>query len=296
MKKNALDCRIRILFRIILGIVLFLLMPLFSTVGTVCGEDGSPLLNSSGVVNRSISVDPIGKSEGYAAVLYDNRNGLPTSEANAITETSDGFIWIGSYAGLIRYDGNTFERIDLGGLASIKCLFVDSRDRLWIGTNDNGVAVMERGEIRKWGKLDGMKSAHTRAIAEDRSGTIYIATTSGITMIDPEYHLTQLEGDNISEANMRDLRMSKDKVIYGTTDSGEIMIIRDGILLKYLSLDDSPIGRAGTIIPDPETEGRIYMEAGDFGLYYVDLSNGITVLEKIEIDPLIYLKAMEYIE
>ena len=44
-------------------------------------------------------------------MMYNNRNGLPTSEANAITQTSDGFIWIGSYAGLIRYDGNTFERV-----------------------------------------------------------------------------------------------------------------------------------------------------------------------------------------
>lgn len=51
-------------------------------------------------------VDPTGKNEDYAAFLYDNTTGLPTSEANAIAETSDGFIWIGGYGGLIRYDGN----------------------------------------------------------------------------------------------------------------------------------------------------------------------------------------------
>ena len=120
-----------------------------------------------------ISVDLEGQTEGYSAVLYDNSNGLPTSEANAIAETSEGFIWIGSYAGLIRYDGNTFERIgSTGGISSIKCLYVDSRDRLWMGTNDNGVAVMENGEFKLWGKLDGLKSAHTRAITEDENGTI----------------------------------------------------------------------------------------------------------------------------
>ncbi|MBE5905461.1 MAG: hypothetical protein E7277_01535 [Lachnospiraceae bacterium] len=47
--------------------------------------------------------------EGYSAVLYDNTNGLPTSEANAIAETSEGFIWIGSYSGLIRYDRNIIQ-------------------------------------------------------------------------------------------------------------------------------------------------------------------------------------------
>ena len=62
-------------------------------------------INSSGVPNRALNVDPIGINEGFSAVLYDNTKGLPTSEANAIAETSEGFIWIGSYAGLIRYDG-----------------------------------------------------------------------------------------------------------------------------------------------------------------------------------------------
>lgn len=56
--------------------------------------------NASGVLNRSISVDPTGCSEGFSAVMYNNLNGLPTADATAIAETGEGFIWIGSYAGL----------------------------------------------------------------------------------------------------------------------------------------------------------------------------------------------------
>ncbi|MCR4922818.1 MAG: hypothetical protein K5931_02285, partial [Lachnospiraceae bacterium] len=72
--------------------------------GTVRASESGILLNTSGNINRSVSVDPTGLKEGFSAVIYDNNNGLPTSEANAIAETSDGFLWIGSYAGLIRYD------------------------------------------------------------------------------------------------------------------------------------------------------------------------------------------------
>ena len=57
-------------------------------------------------------VDPTNEEVGYTSVLYDNDNGLPTSEANAIAETEEGFIWIGGYSGLIRYDGQNFERYD----------------------------------------------------------------------------------------------------------------------------------------------------------------------------------------
>ena len=41
----------------------------------------------------------------FILLLYDNTNGLPTSDANAIVQTADGFIWIGSYGGLIRFNG-----------------------------------------------------------------------------------------------------------------------------------------------------------------------------------------------
>ena len=264
----------------------------------ICAAESDPVSrNACGIVNRPLSVDPTGRIEGFSAVLYDNSNGLPTSEANAIAETGEGFLWIGSYAGLIRYDGNSFERMDsTGGLTSIKCLYVDSKDRLWIGTNDNGVAVIERGELRIWGKLDGMRSAHTRAITEDQNGTIYIATTRGIALIDSENNLRMMEEEAIAEADMRDLRTANDGVIYGTTDTGDLMLIRDGALLRYISAAESPLNGAGTILPDPKEPGRIYQEAADLGLYYVDLNNGYTVLEKIDIAPLTYLRQIEYID
>ena len=246
---------------------------------------------------KHISVDIVNRTEGYSEVLYDNTNGLPTSEANAIVETNDGFIWIGSYAGLIRYDGNTFERMDsTNGLTSVKCLFTDSRGRLWIGTNDNGVAVMEKGRLRMWGKLDGMKSAHTRAIAEDTNGVIYVATAGGITMIDDEYTLSSIEDERVADANMRNLRLGNDGVLYATTDLGDLMTIRDGKVLNYISLEDNPLKGAGSILPDPAAPGKLYQEAVDFGLYYIDVSDGFEILEKIDIAPLKYLLSMEYID
>ncbi|MDE6579071.1 MAG: hypothetical protein K2K41_00865, partial [Ruminiclostridium sp.] len=47
---------------------------------------------------------------------YDNTNGLPTSEANTVLQTSDGYVWIGSYGGLIRYDGISFHNYSEGGV------------------------------------------------------------------------------------------------------------------------------------------------------------------------------------
>ena len=243
------------------------------------------------------TVDPVNQPENFSAVLYDNTNGLPTSEANAIVQTSEGFIWIGSYGGLIRYDGNTFVRMDsTSGITSIKCLYVDSRDRLWIGTNDNGVAVLERGELRKWGKLDGMLSAHTRAITGDESDTIYVATTCGIAVIDPDGNLRMMEDEAIAEANMRDLRMGSDGIIYGLTNFGDLMKIRDGKLISFLSAEESPVQGVASMLPDPAEPGKLWFEGGDFGFYHASYGDNLTDLERIDIQPLSSVQQMEYID
>lgn len=243
------------------------------------------------------TVDPVSHPENYSAVLYDNTNGLPTSEANAIVQTADGFIWIGSYGGLIRYDGNTFVRMDsTGGITSIKCLYVDSNDRLWIGTNDNGVAVMERDEISKWGKLDGLKSAHIRAITGDQDGIVYIATTCGIAMIDPDGNLNMMEDEAIAEANMRDLKMGSDGIIYGITNFGDLMKIKDGKLISFLSAAENPVQGVASMLPDPEEPGKLYFEAGDFGFYHASYGEKLTDLKKIDIDPLSSVYQIEYID
>ena len=79
----------------------------------------------------AVDSDPTGLGMGFSAILYDNSNGLPTSEANAIVQSDDGYIWIGSYSGLIRYDGNTFYRYDAStGVSSVVTIFSDSRGRI----------------------------------------------------------------------------------------------------------------------------------------------------------------------
>ena len=89
--------------------------------------------------------------------------------------------------------------------------------------------------------IDGMKSAHTRAITGDQNGTIYIATTCGIAMIDPDGALRMMEDEAIAEANMRDLRMGSDGFIYGLTNFGDLIKIRDGELISFLSAEESPV-------------------------------------------------------
>ena len=239
---------------------------------------------------------PLGSNNDLYPVLYDNTNGLPTAEANDIAQTSEGFIWIACYAGLIRYDGNTFERLDsTEGLNSISCLLVDRKDRLWIGTNDNGVALMEKGEVRFWNEEDGLGSPKIREIAEDGDGCIYVGTTSGIVMFDPDLNMTPLTDSRIANAYVDRMVPGDDELVYCTTSGNEMFILRDGNLVNIYENSDSVIENITAIYPDPKVPGKVYYGTEKSGIYLVDIKAGPESAEHIDIDPLYSVNEMKQI-
>lgn len=264
--------------RVISWLFLVPALTLMLTAGEVCAARGS-----EGV----LTVDPVKEPDNYSALLYDNTNGLPTAEANAIVQTSEGFIWIGSYGGLIRYDGNTFERMDsTAGVASVVSLFVDSRDRLWIGTNDSGLALMENGEFRIWGEDEGIGSSYVCAIAEGADGTIYAGTTEGITMVSPDdFSLKRVENPKVAGAYIESIRLGNNGLLYCLTNEDDFFTLKDGEVIDYIGHEESGIGGFTSILPDQENPGMVYISTGDAGFYYGDPKN-LTGMNKIDISPL----------
>jgi energy-coupling factor transport system substrate-specific component len=245
------------------------------------------------VAGEELSVDPTGKGEGYSTVLYDNTSGLPTSEANDIVETSEGFIWIGSYSGLIRYDGNTFERIDsTTGIASVVNLFVDSKDRLWVGTNDSGAAVMEKGEFTIYNKENGLTSLSIRSITEDNDGNIYLGTTQGIALIDESGKLSMIDEPQINNGYIRMLNKGSGDTIYGITIDGAVFTLENKRLKSFIDPEQLGIEDAHSILPDPAKEGYIYIGTKDNAVYHGELSKGFKNTAPTDISPLGYVNSM----
>ena len=233
------------------------------------------------------SVDPVRNNDNYSAVVYDNTNGLPAAEANTIVQTSEGFIWIGCYAGLVRYDGNNFERLDsTQGVNSISCLYVDKQDRLWIGTNDNGLAVMENGEFRFWGEKDGLGAFKINDIEGYEDGCVYVGTTSGISMFKSNLEMVTLKDDRIDDVYVESMVAGSDGLVYCTSHDGNIFILRDGNLVNYYEKDETmhPIT---CVYPDNKKPGWIYYGTEDEGVFHVNLKSGFNTAEHIDISPLI---------
>ena len=250
--------------------------------------------NVSGGDYEDLAINPTG-GEGYSAVLYDNTNGLPTSEANAIAETEEGFIWIGSYSGLIRYDGNTFERVDsTTGIASVVSLYVDSKNRLWIGTNDSGIAVMENGKYTMFKDSKELKSSSIRAIVEDDEGNIFIATTNGLGMIDTNMKLHAIDESQLNDEYIQELRKGSDGTIYGNTLSGAVFLIKDKKVTEFYDGTKMGMGPISTILPDSENKDKIYLGSDNTLIYYGRLGDTLDKFEEINVEPLSSINSIEH--
>ena len=206
------------------------------------------------------------------SVLYMRDNGLPTSDANDVVQSDDGFIWIASYGGLVRYDGNNFYRYDASvGVSNTTCLYVDSKGRLWGGSNDKGAFVKEREEFTFFRKESGLQSVFIRAICEDEHGNILIGSEEGIDYIEAGTDLhalskkgedsgsseTQQESENaennagsqkgvmvhallderLRHTSIKDLRPGRDHEICGITYDGALFTIRDLKVTSYYTAE-----------------------------------------------------------
>ena len=240
--------------------------------------------------------DLIKNGSGYTSVFYDNTNGLPTSESNTVAQTSDGFIWIGCYSGLIRYNGNEFYRYDSSvGVSSVVSLYVDSSDRLWIGTNDNGAAVMTQEGFQFFDRSEGLNSGSVRSISEDDKGNIIIATTMGLAYVNDEMKLFQINEPQINKEYILELKKGSDDIIYGITLSGGIFTIENLRVSAYYSAKDIGIPPVSSILPDPKNNGYVYIGTEDSSIIYGSLKDGMKNKKTFSVAPHTKVNMMRFL-
>jgi ligand-binding sensor domain-containing protein/signal transduction histidine kinase len=135
---------------------------------------------------------------------WSAEDGLPDNEANSVIQTRDGYLWIGTFHGLARFDGSqftVFDEMDTNTRAlksdQITFLYEDSQTNLWIGTQSSGLAVIQNGKIRSF-EAETEKAGPVRCASEN-SGNILFLSANGIAayhdgqmVFHPNYYSPQL--------------------------------------------------------------------------------------------------------
>ncbi len=86
----------------------------------------------------------------YLVDDWDTENNLPSSTVTSIAQTPDGYLWVGTYNGLARFDGarfETFDPVNKPALSQprVQGLFLDASGTLWINTFRGGLTTYRAG-------------------------------------------------------------------------------------------------------------------------------------------------------
>src|SRR5580692_11531335 len=115
--------------------------------------------------------------------------GAPLGGAVALAQTSDGYLWVAGPSGLFRFDGISFERVQLPHdpkLASLKLFsaYAPPGGGLWVGFTLGGVAFFKDGRWRVFSGADGLPPSSPWEFAQTRDGTQWVVTSSDLARFD----------------------------------------------------------------------------------------------------------------
>jgi len=119
----------------------------------------------------------------FNARLWQAEDGLPNNIVQAIAQTTNDYLWVGTREGLAQFDGDQFYVINLIAQStqpSINCLYGSRDGRLWIGTERNGIFCLDKGSVIHYSAPAIGSDIDVYQIVEGRDGSVWFATSQGI--------------------------------------------------------------------------------------------------------------------
>ena len=129
------------------------------------------------------ALEPSTPLANYGRQTWVMENGLPQNTVQALVQTRDGFVWLGTEVGLVRFDGNGFQVFDRNSTpalpgSDVRCLLETKDGALWIGTSE-GLARWKDGVVTAFTTRDGLPGNGILTVVEDKAGALWASTNEG---------------------------------------------------------------------------------------------------------------------
>jgi signal transduction histidine kinase/ligand-binding sensor domain-containing protein len=143
------------------------------------------LLGCCGV--SGFALEPSTPLASYSRQTWVMENGLPQNTVQALLQTRDGFIWLGTEVGLVRFDGNGFQVFDRSSSPAlpgndVRCLLETHDGALWIGTSE-GLARWKDGSVTAFTTKDGLPGNGILVLGAKEDGSLWTWTDQGLAQL-----------------------------------------------------------------------------------------------------------------
>lgn len=121
----------------------------------------------------------------YTITAWTARDGLPAGNVWALAQDADGYLWVGSDGGLLRFDGVRFVHWEsedpLFTQKPVRSLHTSRDGTLWVGFGDaGGISRIRDGHISSFDESEGLPKGAVMALVEDASGRVWAGGDAGL--------------------------------------------------------------------------------------------------------------------
>lgn len=189
---------------------------------------------------------------------WSTEDGLPQSSIHSIAQTTDGYIWVGTEAGLARFDGLQFRVFDqvtdpVLKSSDICCLVPDNDRGLWVGTREGLVHRTFSGFLW-YGAQEGLPSTEITGLSRTSNGALLVTTSAGSIQW-PHSATTIPSSDNANAM--------------WSWNADEVQLHAPASTHRWRAGNELPAGRISTLAIDRE------------GYAWVGMTSGVTVVDPV---------------
>jgi signal transduction histidine kinase/ligand-binding sensor domain-containing protein len=206
----------------------------------------------------------------YARQSWVMENGLPQDTVQALAQTRDGFVWLGTEAGLVRFDGSSFAVFDRNSTPAlpsgdVRCLLETGDGALWVGTSD-GLARWKDGVVTAFGARNGLPGGPVRALVETSQNVLWAWTDMGVARLSGGQFVAATNAEGLPAGAMTSWAADGTGGLWVATNHG-LAVYRDGAWTAA-----APQGRSGA---QTGVDGPYAVARGDAGGVLVASSGGV---------------------
>ena len=231
------------------------------------------ILTTIALLLMLLPLTPKATGQTFEFKTYNSSSGLPDNFTYAITQGDNGFIWIGTSEGLVRFDGREFVNFTQNdSLAEnfVQSLFVDSRGTLWIGHNNGNITYKKNHKFHKI--KANLTERPVKDICEDNNGNIwFINQKSGLFKLDDNYRPHQIKYNWRKKGRLRFYSMaaiSSKEFLLGTLNGLYLVILdKNDMITTVKHIKDIPRTKVNRIIKKHGENNKFWIATDDEGFY-----------------------------
>ncbi|MCD8483021.1 MAG: ATP-binding protein, partial [Verrucomicrobia bacterium] len=202
----------------------------------------------------------------YSVRLWNMENGAPTDRINDIIQCSDGFIWMATYEGLIRFDGSSgrlFNHQDHPSLMGGIIVIAESAPgELWMLNNSNNLVRIRSGEFTVWTPQDGLPTRNTELLVTVPGGTVLLLGRNGFLTIDASDSVVEFPTPGLPFMGPGRYAFADDGTLWYAPFSGGLWSWQAGQAQSYTP---SQMGASSDVVLNlsPRADGTVWLAVDD---------------------------------